>query len=261
MASRQDDYLNLAKSKGFTVLEKLHSKKHLKFRILTPKGIEIVATMPSTPSHSQGPRNWIQDLKRLETAAIRQGAIPMPDQTSQNPFHKMTEADIITAKDTLVQMSQNTDLLIMKYTKEHGKPKWFLNDTRAVGRGGIQVRFPLWMLSHDLIQVASKEEWREYYSLTERGLLAATKHLKETSPVPPQEDVVHPDVTALRELTKRQLAILDATKDLTNAEVQKLLFYGFESLKDDVERELAELIKTRKAQLDTLAEGLKCLTS
>ncbi len=268
MADVIDTYLQLAKSKGFKVHSLIAKGGHYKATVEGPSGVEFKATLPGSPSDHRGPQNWVRDLKRQEMVAIERQT-PM----QLHHAHQMSESDIVEARKLLINLVNDTDLLVLRYEANPGGPvRWFVNKSRTITQGATKPKFPLFLEREGLIEAAEqRSDTKTLYTVTKKGLKAV---LTIQSQAPPTVEVpakledchmVEEHVELIRGLTNRQQLVLEQTDALTDEELRLMFFYGIEQLKDDVakkaEETRAEIERQALAdieKLDRMVEKLTC---
>lgn len=66
LSSRNKEYIDCAARYGFTCTAVALKGSSILVEVIAPSGKQFQTRMPGSPSHRNGPRNWVQNLRRLE---------------------------------------------------------------------------------------------------------------------------------------------------------------------------------------------------
>jgi len=239
----EESYLQQAKKAGFIFVS---FQEHGKHRHLTmcKDGIEFKATLPSSPSDSRrGPYNWIRDLRKQWAKAQGETSMGVP---------KLTEEEIIKGvRASVLQLHSNLELKLIKKDKGGGYYSYFIS-SGSLNPGFMISKFiGDRLLSEELVTLDPKTSSG---FLTLKGIqtaetLLGTQEKKEAIEAELQEAFGTPT----EELTERERRLIEATRELTDSELETVVSYGLLALQDEA------TIQAKKAQerLDRLANGIK----
>ena len=280
LSSRAKAYLEVANQHHFKFDNIRHARNgHLKVDVTSANGVTFEATLPCSPSDNRGHHKFVQTLKRLEREISNAKETTMPETDSRHSRVILPD-DLENIKKIMVDMCRNPNLLLMSYNnselKEHRV--WFLNTTRTTADRTcvVPARNCHFLLQEGIIQVCEDLGRKVLYSLTEQGYAKASALIRQQTTEAPNMAIVpakeskpeEPVSIPVEEVPEseaeyppafvidfRDRQILQMLRQLSDEEVKAVLYYGFESLKEDIQKELEK----RQQSLTVVQEGLSHL--
>jgi hypothetical protein len=180
----------------------------------------------------------------------------------------LSPEELDQCRSLLLDLYSNPELGLIKYRSPNGASTiWYCNPRFSTSsETAISSKLANWLLQEDYLMQTRVESNKTLHKLSDKGLEAAKtlfgQSSKRTEPKKQQEEVnipvqIQDDSATLREFTLREKQILEATDGLTDEEVMKVLFYGIELLKEEVEKQL----RASQTRLNVLSEKAQCISS
>ena len=189
----------------------------------------------------------------------------------------MRTEDIETAHETVNQMGKNHSLVLLSYSYNSANPHhkgWLLNDSGSTTTGSIPAKVGRYLETAGL--VCAHPNWkdtdrRSYFQLSKKGwqlysnLATNRTPLVETpatpasfEPASPEEPKTQPPPKEIDPPHENQF--LEILSHSTQEQIGTILFYGIESLKDDIPKKIREKAEKEIAnQQDKLSEAQNSL--